>query len=133
MHGLAESPMQSLERCLQGKVRPKERPTGRCTCRLPGSESCCLLQANRLGDISRNVKICIHSSDNIVRIPVYSLIVIHQIRASTEGVGALFVLGGHPPPSLGVFIGLKPRSNTLRKTKKPTFESPLETKEDLSG
>ena len=63
----------------------------------------------------------------------YSLIVIHQKWASTEGVGALFVSGGHPIPSLGVFIGLKPRSNTLRKTKKPTFESPLETKEDLSG
>ena len=68
---------------------------------------------------------------------------IHQKWASAEGVGALFVLGGHllpslgvlPSlgPSLGVFIGLKPRSNTLRKTRKPTFESPLETKEDLSG
>ena len=35
--------------------------------------------------------------------------------------------------SLAVFIGLKPRSSTFRKTRKPTFESPLETKEDLSG
>ena len=91
MRGLAESPMQSLERCLQGKVRPKERPAGRCTCRLPGSESCCLLQANRLGDISRNVKILYTFIRQFVYYGSYSLIVIHQKWASTEGVGALFV------------------------------------------
>ena len=91
MRGLAESPMQSLERCLQGKVRPKERPTGRCTCRLPGSESCCLLQANRLGDISRNVKILYTFIRQFEYWGGYSLIVIHQKWASTEGVGALFV------------------------------------------
>ena len=91
MRGLAEGPMKYLYRCLQWKVRPKERPAGICTCGLPGSESCCLLQANRLGDISRNVKILFTFIRQFEYLESYSLIVIHQKWASTEGVGALFV------------------------------------------
>ena len=94
MLGHARSPMKSLERCLQEKVRPKERPDRRCTCRLYDLESCCLLQANRLGDLSQNVKIfCIHSSDDMYCNGSYSLIVIHQKWASAEGAGALFDYG----------------------------------------
>jgi hypothetical protein len=57
-------------------------------------ESCYLLQANRLGDVSQNVKNFMHSSDDMYTSGSYSLIVIHQKWASAEGAEALFDVVG---------------------------------------